>query len=105
MRSLGLTNFLLENISLFVNTFATIFAIIFCFVSGVGIVFIFIAFPLGYIMGALLSIPFLISFYAFWHLFAVFFNKFRSKFGAFTAPLLLYSSHFSTHISYATLKW
>ncbi|OUT08187.1 hypothetical protein B9N66_07805 [Campylobacter concisus] len=60
MRSFGLTNFLLENISLFVNTFATIFALIFCFVSGVGIVFIFIAFPLGYIMGALLSIPFLI---------------------------------------------
>ena len=60
MRCLGLTNFLLENISLFVNTFATIFALIFCFVSGVGIIFIFIAFPLGYIMGALLSIPFLI---------------------------------------------
>ena len=40
MRSLGLTNFLLKNISLFVNTFATIFALIFCFVSGVGIVFI-----------------------------------------------------------------
>ena len=60
MRSLGLTNFLLENISLFVNTFATIFALIFCFISSVGIVFIFIAFLLGYIMGALLSIPFLI---------------------------------------------
>ena len=54
MRILSLTNFLLENISLFVNTFATIFALIFCFVSGVGIVFIFIVFPLGYIMDTLL---------------------------------------------------
>ncbi len=115
MRCLGLTNFLLENISLFVNTFATIFALIFCFVSGVGIVFIFIVFPLGYIMDTLLSIPFLIFlFFLFVSIdiflcllvsIAVFFNKFRSKFGASTAPWLLYGSHFSTHISYATLKW
>ena len=59
MKNISLTEFLSENISLFINVIASLFALFFCFSVGFGLLF-FIALPLGYIMGIVLSFPLLI---------------------------------------------
>ena len=100
MKYVSLTEFFSDNINLFINVIASLFALFFCFSVGFGLLF-FITLPLGYIMGIVLSFPLLIFVSVSWRQFVEFLNRF----GAFTAPLLLYSSHFSTHISYAALKW
>jgi len=59
MKNISLTEFLSENISLFINVIASLFALFFCFSVGFGLLF-FITLPLGYIMGIVLSFPLLI---------------------------------------------
>ena len=59
MKYVSLTEFFSDNISLFVNVIASLFAIFFCISAGFGLLF-FITLPLGYIIGIVLSFPILI---------------------------------------------
>ena len=59
MKYVSLTEFFSENITLFVNIIASLFALFFYFSTGVDLLF-FITLPLGYIMGIVLSFPLLI---------------------------------------------
>ena len=59
MKYVSLTEFFSENINLFINVIASLFAIFFCISAGFGLLF-FITLPLGYIMGIVLSFPLLI---------------------------------------------
>ena len=92
MKYVSLTEFFSDNINLFINVIASLFALFFCFSVGFGLLF-FITLPLGYIMGIVLSFPLLIfvflvfaaldiCIYVSWCLFVEFLNKF----GAFYSP-------------------
>ncbi len=59
MKYISFTEFFSENITLFVNIIASLFAIFFCFSVGFDLLF-FITLPLGYIMGIVLAFPLLI---------------------------------------------
>ena len=59
MKYVSLTEFFSDNINLFINVIASLFAIFFCISAGFGLLF-FITLPLGYIMGIVLSFPLLI---------------------------------------------
>jgi len=59
MKYVSLTEFFSDNINLFINVIASLFALFFCFSVGFGLLF-FITLPLGYIMGIVLSFPLLI---------------------------------------------
>ena len=59
MKYLSLTEFFSDNINLFMNVIALLFAVFFCFSVGFGLLF-FITLPLGYIIGIVLSFPLLI---------------------------------------------
>ena len=59
MKYVSLTEFFSDNINLFMNVIASLFAIFFYFSTGVDLLF-FITLPLGYIMGIVLSFPLLI---------------------------------------------
>ena len=59
MKYVSFTEFLSENISLFINAIASLFAIFFCISAGFGLLF-FITLPLGYIIGIVLAFPLLI---------------------------------------------
>lgn len=59
MKYVSLTEFFFDNINLFINIIASLFAIFFYFSTGVDLLF-FITLPLGYIMGLVLSFPLLI---------------------------------------------
>jgi len=59
MKYVSLTEFFSDNINLFINVIASLFALFFCFSTGVDLLF-FITLPLGYIMGIVLSFPLLI---------------------------------------------
>ena len=59
MKYVSLTEFFSDNINLFINVIASLFAIFFYFSTGVDLLF-FITLPLGYIMGLVLSFPLLI---------------------------------------------
>ena len=59
MKYVNLTEFFSDNINLFMNVIASLFALFFCFSVGFGLLF-FITLPLGYIIGIVLSFPILI---------------------------------------------
>jgi len=59
MKYVSLTEFFSENITLFVNIIASLFALFFYFSTGVDLLF-FITLPLAYIIGLALSFPLLI---------------------------------------------
>jgi hypothetical protein len=59
MKYASLTEFFSDNINLFMNVIASLFALFFCFSTGFDLLS-FITLPLGYIMGIVLSFPFLI---------------------------------------------
>ena len=59
MKYVSLTEFFSDNINLFMNVIASLFALFFCFSTGFDLLF-FITLPLGYIMGIVLSFPLLI---------------------------------------------
>ena len=59
MKYLSLTEFFSDNINLFMNVIASLFALFFCFSTGFDLLF-FITFPLAYIIGIVLSFPLLI---------------------------------------------
>lgn len=59
MKYVSLTEFFSDNINLFMNVIASLFALFFCFSTGFDLLF-FITLPLGYIMGLVLSFPLLI---------------------------------------------
>ncbi len=59
MKYISLTEFFSDNINLFINVFASLFALFFYFSTGFDLLF-FITLPLGYIMGIVLSFPLLI---------------------------------------------
>jgi len=59
MKYVSLTEFFSDNINLFMNVIASLFALFFCFSTGFDLLF-FITLPLGYIIGIALSFPLLI---------------------------------------------
>ena len=59
MKYVSLTEFFSDNINLFMNVIASLFALFFCFSTGFDLLF-FITLPLGYIMDLVLSFPLLI---------------------------------------------
>ena len=62
MKYVSLTEFFSDNINLFMNVIASLFALFFCFSTGFDLLF-FITLPLGYIsyiIGIVLSFPLLI---------------------------------------------
>ncbi len=59
MKYVSLTEFFFDNINLFMNVIASLFAIFFCISIGFDLLF-FITLPLGYIIGIALSFPLLI---------------------------------------------
>lgn len=62
MKYVSLTEFFSDNINLFMNVIASLFALFFCFSTGFDLLF-FITLPLGYIIGIVLS--FLLLIFAF----------------------------------------
>ena len=59
MKYVSLTEFFSDNINLFINVIASLFALFFCFSAGFGLLF-FITLPLGYLMGVVLAVPLLV---------------------------------------------